>query len=175
MAPDTDGIVMEAANPERSGSSEDVCKEAARTIQRAVSDVSAELSRKQQLNSNPQPEAGQVQCECCGLWEECTPTYICRVRENFCGRWICGLCAEAVKVESDRMGGSLTMEDALKAHVTLCQSFNQIARRNPALHMADALRTLLKKSKPFSSSSSLRPHNITRSSSCMPAITRDLP
>lgn len=40
-----------------------------------------------------------VKCECCGLTEECTEEYIKRVRDRYSGRWICGLCAEAVKDE----------------------------------------------------------------------------
>ncbi|KAG6414516.1 hypothetical protein SASPL_121888 [Salvia splendens] len=40
-----------------------------------------------------------AKCECCGLTEECTGEYIKRVRDRFSGRWICGLCSEAVKDE----------------------------------------------------------------------------
>ena len=32
-------------------------------------------------------EARSVQCECCGIAQECTPTYIGRVRAHFHGRW----------------------------------------------------------------------------------------
>ncbi|KAE9615287.1 hypothetical protein Lalb_Chr04g0253651 [Lupinus albus] len=38
-------------------------------------------------------------CDCCGLTEECTQAYIERIRERYNGKWVCGLCAEAVKDE----------------------------------------------------------------------------
>ncbi|PON79414.1 hypothetical protein PanWU01x14_011490, partial [Parasponia andersonii] len=40
-----------------------------------------------------------ARCDCCGLTEECTLGYIARIRERHQGRWICGLCSEAVKYE----------------------------------------------------------------------------
>ncbi|XP_020113306.1 uncharacterized protein LOC109727568 [Ananas comosus] len=41
-------------------------------------------------------------CGCCGLTEECTSAYIAAVRGRYLGRWICGLCAEAVDDETRR-------------------------------------------------------------------------
>ena len=38
-----------------------------------------------------------VKCYCCTLIEECMPPYIDCLRERYKGRWICGLCAEAVE------------------------------------------------------------------------------
>ncbi|KAI3498948.1 hypothetical protein L1887_34737 [Cichorium endivia] len=37
-----------------------------------------------------------VKCDCCGLTEECTPGFIERIRERYQGKWICGLCGEAI-------------------------------------------------------------------------------
>nr|POE59533.1 hypothetical protein CFP56_43416 [Quercus suber] len=55
------------------------------------------------ISSLEQSEVEFVKCHCCGLTEECTLDYIARVRERYQGRWICGLCAEAVKDESFRL------------------------------------------------------------------------
>ncbi|GMI75706.1 hypothetical protein HRI_001239900 [Hibiscus trionum] len=47
-------------------------------------------------------EVEDAKCECCGMSEECTPEYIERVRSKYMGKWICGLCAEAVKEEMEK-------------------------------------------------------------------------
>lgn len=47
-------------------------------------------------------EEGEVACECCGFTEECTARYIAGVRERYGGRWICGLCGDAVAEEDGR-------------------------------------------------------------------------
>eukprot|EP01018_Ginkgo_biloba_P002044 Gb_03054 [translate_table: standard] len=154
-------------------------------LQRAVSDISVELSRNSiEAAASMNSQVEKVECQCCGLSEECTPTYICRIRELFCGRWICGLCAEAVKEERHRMGLGTAMEDALRAHMDLCEKFNKLARTNPALFLADAMRELLKKScqgqanglrsKPNSPRlREITKGNITRSASCIPVLTRE--
>lgn len=94
-------------------------------------------------------EAEQMQaCECCGLAEECTGSYIARVRRVFCGRYICGLCTEAVKEERGRMR-SATMEEALTAHMAVCAQFNRAARSDPLVHLANVaelMRQILRKS-----------------------------
>ncbi|KAK1301894.1 hypothetical protein QJS10_CPB12g01802 [Acorus calamus] len=68
-----------------------------------------------------------VRCECCGFAEECTQGYIDRVREKYLGRWICGLCAEAVKDEILR--SSVSMEEAMDRHVAFCGKFRSAGRR----------------------------------------------
>ncbi|XP_061350400.1 uncharacterized protein LOC133295575 [Gastrolobium bilobum] len=66
-----------------------------------------------------------VKCCCCGLMEECTEEYIVRVRERYEGRWICGLCSEAIKEERLRSEREkmITNEEALKRHMMFCQKF----------------------------------------------------
>nr|GFB50755.1 hypothetical protein [Tanacetum cinerariifolium] len=39
-----------------------------------------------------------VKCESCEFTEECTLPYISQIKEHYNGRWICGLCMEAVKL-----------------------------------------------------------------------------
>ncbi|KAF8393426.1 hypothetical protein HHK36_021670 [Tetracentron sinense] len=68
------------------------------SLQRTVSDLSLESSKEAiDVKLPPISEVEDAKCECCGMREECTPEYIQRVRDNFSGKWICGLCAKAVK------------------------------------------------------------------------------
>ncbi|KAK1280425.1 hypothetical protein QJS04_geneDACA004895 [Acorus gramineus] len=84
-----------------------------------------------------------VRCECCGFAEECTQGYIDRVREKYLGRWICGLCAEAVKDEILR--SSVSMEEAMDRHVAFCGKFRSAAAAPPptAEDFMAAVRQLL--------------------------------
>ena len=63
-------------------------------------------------------EVEAVKCYCCGLTEECTVSYINRVKESY-GRWICGLCAEAVKEERD-----ISTDEALNRHMNFRTSIS---------------------------------------------------
>ncbi|XP_068641977.1 uncharacterized protein [Aristolochia californica] len=149
-------------------------------LQRAMSDLSLELS-KEAIDAKLPPisEVEEARCECCGMSEECTPNYIHRVRDKFCGKWICGLCSEAVKEEGEKGGAK---EDALKAHMSACVRFNRIGRAYPVLYQADAMREILKKSNRGVRGKSSSPRDlggpkkstITRSSSCIPAITKEM-
>jgi hypothetical protein len=60
-------------------------------------------------------EVEDAECECCGMSEECTPSYIAAVRRRFSGRLVCGLCAEAVAEEAAKNGGDRGA--ALAAHM----------------------------------------------------------
>ncbi|KAH7547229.1 uncharacterized protein LOC107428544 [Ziziphus jujuba] len=157
------------------------------TLSRTVSDISFELNREgiDQLKQLPAiSEVEDAKCECCGMSEECTPEYIDRVRDKFLGKWICGLCAEAVKEEVEKNGGN--KEEALSAHMSACVRFNKFGRAYPVLFQAEAMREMLKKSKlegrgMRSKSISPRDHKgapkkggIARSTSCIPAITREM-
>lgn len=152
-------------------------------LQRAMSDLALELTKdsKKQAAADAAARlpavAEQVEdarCECCGMLEECTPEYVRRVRERYCGRWVCGLCAAAVSGEADRSHGGRT-EEALAAHMSVCGRFNRVGRANPVLMQTEAMREILRKR---SGSNSPRDHahggGLTRSSSCIPAITKDL-
>ncbi|KAJ1259531.1 hypothetical protein BS78_10G163500 [Paspalum vaginatum] len=132
------------------------------SLQRTVSDVSYELhhhphgskeraaeaavGQQQQQPPpplQPVPEVEDAKCECCGMSEECTPEYIRGVRRRFSGRWVCGLCAEAVTGEAEKNGGSL--EEALRAHMGVCKRFNGFGRTHPVLFQAEAMREILRR------------------------------
>ncbi|KAJ6805045.1 uncharacterized protein M6B38_181650 [Iris pallida] len=171
-------------------------------LQRAMSELSLAMSKEDQLllledddvaaastttTLPPISEVVDAKCECCGMSEECTPGYIQCVRERFSGRLICGLCSEAVKEEAEKNGGR--KEEALGAHMSACARFNELGRTHPVLCQAEAMREMMRRSsssrgprdKCYSSSprdrkgscSAFNRGGITRSSSCIPAITKE--
>ncbi|KAH0466827.1 hypothetical protein IEQ34_004065 [Dendrobium chrysotoxum] len=88
-------------------------------------------------------EVDSVNCECCGLREECTEEYISQVKANFEGKWLCGLCSEAVRDEikngwKKEYNGT---EAALKAHMSFCSKY----KTNPAILVADGMRLMLRR------------------------------
>ncbi|GMQ08547.1 hypothetical protein CsSME_00052223 [Camellia sinensis var. sinensis] len=154
-------------------------------IQRSKSDISFQLCKEDMdVTLPPISEVVDAKCECCGMCEECTPEYIDKVRSKFSGKWICGLCSEAVKEEVGKNGGK--SEEALSAHMSACVRFNKLGRAYPILYQAEAMREILKKSVRLdgrgSRSKSISPRDkggvksggITRSSSCISAITREM-
>jgi hypothetical protein len=91
-----------------------------------------------------QEEVEYASCDCCGLIEECTPAYISLVRSRYNGRWICGLCGEAVEEEITRSTDlAISSEQALERHVSFCRA----VRSPPADHLINAVRNLLRKSR----------------------------
>ncbi|XP_073130775.1 uncharacterized protein [Henckelia pumila] len=156
------------------------------TLSRTMSDISFEFTNQGppeyksiKDNLTPVSEVQDAKCECCGMSEECTPKYVKRVREKFFGRMVCGICSEAVNEEMEKNGGK--REEALRAHFTTCSSFNRFGRAYPVLCQAEAMRQILRKNR--AKSLSPRDHKngattnkggITRSSSCIPTITKDM-
>ena len=119
------------------------------------------------------PETVDAECECCGMSEEFTPDYVRLVRNKFCGKWICGLCSEAVKEEVEKKG--VGREAALSSHMSVCARFNMFDRAYPVLYQAEKMKEMLKRSNRRSKSSSPRDKcqpKMTRCSSCMPAIAK---
>lgn len=96
-------------------------------------------------------EVESVKCECCGLSEDCTAGYISMVRASFEGKWLCGLCAEAVRDEdsssisrrrrrkSTSNGGGL--QEAIREHMFFCSKSNA----NPAVSVAEGMRQILRR------------------------------
>lgn len=172
--------------PSSTGNSEKRRRTSSDALQRTVSDVSFELhhgnkeKEAEEQRLHPVPEVENAKCECCGMSEECTPEYIRGVRGRFAGRWVCGLCAEAVTEEAEKNGSKL--EEALRAHMGVCKRFNGFGRTHPVLFQAEAMREILRRRAKLGprSRSSINPREargggstggIARSSSCMPFIT----
>ncbi|CAI9787397.1 unnamed protein product [Fraxinus pennsylvanica] len=90
----------------------------------------------------------EVKCECCGMSEDCTIAYIQCTRARFYGKWVCGLCSEAINEESYKIGGvrNIIHEEALLAHIEICNTFNKTIRVNPAMSLAYAMTKILRTS-----------------------------
>nr|GME15768.1 30S ribosomal protein [Ipomoea batatas]GME17081.1 30S ribosomal protein [Ipomoea batatas] len=75
--------------------------------------------------------------------------YIETIRERYQGKWICGLCAEAVKdeivrSESERL---ISAEEALARHLNFCKKFRSTTPPpNPAVHLIAAMKQILRRS-----------------------------
>ncbi|KAK4798074.1 hypothetical protein SAY86_030400 [Trapa natans] len=102
-------------------------------------------------SSTPSPllEVETAKCDSCGFTEDCTPTYILRIRERFHGRWICGLCIEAVKDEILRSNRLITTEEALNRHISVCEEFRSMkpgSQKTSSEHPILAMGRLLRRS-----------------------------
>ncbi|KAK7308852.1 hypothetical protein RJT34_05135 [Clitoria ternatea] len=86
-------------------------------------------------------EIESAKCECCGLKEDCTLEYIRDVKAKFDGKWLCGLCSEAVRDEVSRGKKPFEMEEAVKAHMSFCGKI----KSNPAVRVADGMRQMLRR------------------------------
>jgi hypothetical protein len=125
---------------------------------RACSEISQKLEKLvvKSTSSNPprRPEAASaseqqavktVRCSCCGVAEDCTAAYIRGVRASFCGDWLCGLCASAVK-ETVRRDPASDVAAALVSHEAECKDFNSTTRMNPTLSLAGSMRRIARRS-----------------------------
>ncbi|EOA23105.1 hypothetical protein CARUB_v10003898mg [Capsella rubella] len=164
-------------------------------LQRTISDISHQISIDNTLTKEPSPtatattllslaaiaEVEDAKCECCGMSEECTPEYIHRVRSKFSGKLICGLCEKAVEEEMEKLINSEVVvekrrEEAVKAHMTACSRFNRLGRSYPVLYQAEAVKEMLKKRSKKMVGATTKPEKggLARSSSCMPALAKEL-
>ncbi|KAG6536722.1 uncharacterized protein LOC122007538 [Zingiber officinale] len=86
-----------------------------------------------------------AKCVCCGLREDCTEEYIGSVKADFDGKWLCGLCAEAVRDElsqRQRRSAAGVLEEAITAHTAFC---SKSSSSNPANKVADGMRQMLRR------------------------------
>ncbi|XP_022777231.1 uncharacterized protein LOC111318623 [Durio zibethinus] len=131
-----------------------------------------------------QSEVEFAKCDCCGLTEECTPAYIERVRDRYQGKWICGLCAEAVKDEILRTERLISTEEAMARHMNFCQKFvSSGPPPDPTVHLISAMRNILRRSldsprglrstptSPTRKVGEIRGSGLTRSESCFPTLS----
>lgn len=128
----------------------------------------------EKVNST-QIELEIVKCDCCAFTEECTPAYIHAVREKHEGRWLCGLCSEAIKDEISRSERDIGSEEALNRHMNFCKKFRSAG---PPPDMTDELISTMKQlfRRSLSSSQSVRstPGCPSRKegSGCRPSVVR---
>ncbi|KAL6344554.1 hypothetical protein AAG906_002459 [Vitis piasezkii] len=107
---------------------------------KAVSGIEIEM---QSTSSAKHREVEFAKCDCCGLTEECTIEYIERVRERYQGRWICGLCAEAIKDEIVRSKRLISAEEALNRHMNFFKRFRSSNPPNHTESLISAVKQLL--------------------------------
>ncbi|KAM1528848.1 hypothetical protein ACFX14_018086 [Malus domestica] len=141
---------------------------------------------KHQTSTKPSPAPPPIEVECvkcasCGFTEDCTPAYISRVRDRYQGRWICGLCVEAVKDEVLRSDRLISSEEALNRHINFCKKFrSQKETEHPILAMGRVFRRSLDTPRALRSNSSttlgevegVRSPPLVRSGSCFPSLSR---
>ncbi|KAL6894077.1 hypothetical protein ACP4OV_008175 [Aristida adscensionis] len=112
-------------------------------------------------------EVEAVRCECCGLEEECTGEYIAGVRAYFGGRWLCGLCSEAVKYEAGkRAAPAPDVEEAVRAHMAICRT---LKRGGPAGRVADGMRQMLRTASGKRAAAAASASSLSSSSSSSPS------
>ncbi|XP_057513495.1 uncharacterized protein LOC130795404 [Actinidia eriantha] len=127
----------------------------------------------------PNSQIELVNCDSCGFTEECTLAYISRIRDKFNGRWICGLCIEAVKYEALRSGMVINTEEALIRHISFCKKFQSSSPPLGATeHLISAVRRVLRRSldsprsMPNSPMREIRRPRLVRSESCFSSLSR---
>ncbi|KAK3213375.1 hypothetical protein Dsin_018081 [Dipteronia sinensis] len=131
-------------------------------------------------------EVESVKCDSCGFTEDCTPPYIRRVRDRYKGKWLCGLCTEAVKDEVVRSNRLISMEEAFNRHTNFYNNFRsnaQTGTEHPISALGKIMRKSLDSTRPLrSNSTGLLPNikpvkavtgsSLSRSGSCFSAISR---
>ncbi|XP_057504469.1 uncharacterized protein LOC130787977 [Actinidia eriantha] len=146
--------------------------------------ISATESQTVTTKLSAQIDIEFAKCDCCGLTEECTQAYIDRIRERFQGKWICGLCAEAVKDEIVRCERLISTEEGLTRHINFCKKFNSSGPPlNPTVHLISAMRQILRRSldsprslrsmpsSPTKNGGGMDRSMLTRSESCFATLT----
>lgn len=96
-----------------------------------------------EMQSAKHREVEFAKCDCCGLTEECTIEYIKGVCERYQGRWICGLCAEAIKDEIVRSERLISAEEALNRHMNFFKQFRSSSPPNHTESLISAVKQLL--------------------------------
>lgn len=138
-------------------------------LRRVVSDFSTEINKlaKDFETIISLDEVMLAECECCGLKEEYTPDYIAKVKNSYSGKWLCGLCSEAVNEKLSRAPKTVLLEEAVNNQINICQEFNSTTRLNPklSLTMKDILKRSCENRKKDSSNMKM-----SRSISCVPRI-----
>ncbi|KAK4736081.1 hypothetical protein R3W88_010342 [Solanum pinnatisectum] len=155
------------------------------SLKRTMSEITYEWMNNDAIIDADLPPVSEVEsakCECCGMSDDYTSEYIDQIRKKYLGKWICGLCADAVKEEAQKNGGQ--NEEALTTHMSACSKFNKFGRAYPVLNQAEAMRQMLKKNtKGIMRAKSISPRErimqkksggIARTNSCIPAITKEM-
>ncbi|KAH6835807.1 hypothetical protein C2S53_006562 [Perilla frutescens var. hirtella] len=140
-------------------------------LRKTASDVTNEMSKLgKELESITELDEviSEAECECCGLKEDYTKEYISRTRSSFSGKWVCGLCTEAVKEILHH--SPIGVEEAMMNHKKFVQDFNTTIRLNPKLSLTFAMRDIAKRNCEKRKHLSGGRIKLIRTSSCVPRI-----
>ncbi|RZC86046.1 hypothetical protein C5167_026713 [Papaver somniferum] len=126
-----------------------------------------------------------VKCNCCGMTEECSQEYIEKIRERYQGKWVCGLCSEAIDEEIIKK--RICIEEAVNRHEDFYKKFScSSPPTSPNLDLIFAIKQLCRKTldsprglRSTPSSPSRRSnddigvgHPLARSESCFSSLGR---
>ncbi|KAL5783322.1 hypothetical protein ACOSP7_008351 [Xanthoceras sorbifolium] len=142
-------------NPNETNGSRE-CSRSEQRLRKAVSDVSSEIDRYTVLETTS------------STIDECTQNYIAKIKGSHSGKWVCGLCCEAVK-EILMRAPKMAVHEAVSSHRDFCQNFNT-NRLNPNLSLTSAMRDIAKRSCENRNSKNLS--KLGRSTSCVPKFDR---
>jgi hypothetical protein len=108
--------------------------------------MSAAAAAGQEVTPAIAAEVEWEACACCGLREECTPAYAAGVRARYGGRWLCGLCGDAVaeEVVAAGDGSALEVEAAIARHAAFCRAIGGRPTPVTAERLIAAVRRLLR-------------------------------
>ncbi|XP_062099947.1 uncharacterized protein LOC133805812 [Humulus lupulus] len=106
----------------------------------------------------------EAECSCCGLKEECTEAYITQVEVSYNGKWVCGLCSEAVKEMMTR-SPKTAIDEAVSFQWEFCHKYNTTTRLNPKLSFTCDMRDFAKRT---SQTKDYDSNKLFRSVSCVP-------
>ncbi|XP_026440821.1 uncharacterized protein LOC113339812 [Papaver somniferum] len=126
-----------------------------------------------------------VKCNCCGMNEECSQEYIEKIRERYQGKWVCGLCSEAIDEEIIKK--RICIQEAVNRHEDFYKKFScSSPPTSPNLDLIFAIKQLCRKTldsprglRSTPSSPSRRSnedigvgHPLARSESCFSSLGR---
>ncbi|KAI3833235.1 hypothetical protein MKW92_023697 [Papaver armeniacum] len=141
--------------------------------------------RESQITGESESEF--VKCNCCGMNEECSQEYIEKIRERFQGKWVCGLCSEAIEDEMIKSEKRICIQEAVNRHEDFYKKFScSSPPTSPNLDLIFAIKQLCRKTldsprglRSTPSSPSRRSnddigvgHPLARSESCFTSLGR---
>ncbi|MCL7022249.1 hypothetical protein MKW94_003696 [Papaver nudicaule] len=152
----------------------------------AISDHESQTTVPTNTISSTPLEFESVKCNCCGMNEECTQEYIDKIRERYEGKWVCGLCSEAIENEMNKSEKLISIEEAVNRHMDFYKKFScSSPPTSPNLDLIFAIKQLCRKtldsprslrSTPSSPSRSNDDigigHPLARSESCFSTLGR---
>nr|GEZ02158.1 nucleotide-binding alpha-beta plait domain-containing protein [Tanacetum cinerariifolium] len=107
-----------------------------------IAAIKKEKNKEGQMSTKM--ELSLAKCECCGLTEKCTFEYIYKIREQYHGKWICGLCGEAIKDQISRGEKLISTKEAMSRLINFCKESKPSNKMTePTIHLIAAMRQIM--------------------------------